>query len=204
MAKLLPQIIAIMAVVALCNLWVPAFVPPAGQRFRSGVQVPLAGAAAMFGAAPAFADKIDDAAKTLSEKSYPFLKEIDWTSPVYGSLPANQLAVLNAVKSALKMGADIDPAALKAGVLAHVQAIASVDRKGVTSLADYTKVNAAIGHMIASTPKSEVIDVYNAFSEVAPKDVVGACMKSLVVSGDAEAWYKAFWDFKDVVAEAQR
>eukprot|EP00439_Symbiodinium_sp_Y106_P044643 s7678_g5.t1 len=41
----------------------------------------------MLGAAPAFADKIDDAAKVLSEKSYPFLKEIDWTSDVYGKLP---------------------------------------------------------------------------------------------------------------------
>ena len=123
---------------------------------------------------------------------------------VYGSLPADPVAVLKAIKSALMMGADIDPAALKAGVLAHVKAIARIDGKGVTSLADYTKVNAAIGHMIASTPKSDVIDVYNAFSEVAQKDVVGAYMKSLVVSADAEAAYKAFWEFKDVVAEAQR
>ena len=144
MAKLLPQIIAIMAVVALCNLWVPALVPPAGQRFRSGVQVPLAGAAAMFGAAPAFADKIDDAARTLSEKSDPFLKEIDWTSPVYGSLPANPLAVLKAVKSALKMGADIDPAALKAGVLAHVKAIASVDGAVVAVPTDSVVVASAL------------------------------------------------------------
>jgi len=39
----------------------------------------------MLGAAPAYADKIDDAAKKLSEASYPFLKEIDWTSDVYGT-----------------------------------------------------------------------------------------------------------------------
>ena len=51
----------------------------------------------MLGAAPAYADKIDDAAKVLSEKSYPFLKEIDWTSDVYGKLPTqNALDVLKA------------------------------------------------------------------------------------------------------------
>ena len=44
------------------------------------------------------ADKIDDAAKVLSEKSYPFLKEIDWTSDVYGKLPTqNALDVLKAI-----------------------------------------------------------------------------------------------------------
>eukprot|EP00441_Pelagodinium_beii_P040594 CAMPEP_0197645930 /NCGR_PEP_ID=MMETSP1338-20131121/21144_1 /TAXON_ID=43686 ORGANISM="Pelagodinium beii, Strain RCC1491" /NCGR_SAMPLE_ID=MMETSP1338 /ASSEMBLY_ACC=CAM_ASM_000754 /LENGTH=42 /DNA_ID= /DNA_START= /DNA_END= /DNA_ORIENTATION= len=36
-----------------------------------------AGAAAMLGAAPAYADKIDDAAKKLSVESYDFLKKID-------------------------------------------------------------------------------------------------------------------------------
>ena len=47
---------------------------------------------------PAYADKIDDAAKVLSEKSYPFLKEIDWTSDVYGKLPTqNALDVLKAI-----------------------------------------------------------------------------------------------------------
>ena len=44
------------------------------------------GVLAMAGAAPAHADKIDDAAKKLSEASYPFLKQIDWTSAVYGCL----------------------------------------------------------------------------------------------------------------------
>ena len=52
----------------------------------------------MLGAAPAYADKIDDAAKVLSEKSYPFLKEIDWTSDVYAKLPTqNALDVLKAI-----------------------------------------------------------------------------------------------------------
>jgi hypothetical protein len=206
MAKTLPRIVAMVAVVALCNLW-PAFVPPAGQRVGPGVHFSTAvGAAAMLGAAPAaFADKIDDAAKKLSEASYPFLKEIDWKSPVYGNLPnADPLKVLKAIKSALDMGAAMDPAALKAGVLAHSRSIDSIDAKGVTSLADYQAINAAIGHMVASVPKSKVVDVYTAFSGLAPKQVVGEYMKSLVDAGDALAAYKAFWEFKDVVESAQR
>ena len=71
-------------------------------------------------------------------------------------------------------------------------------------LADYEAINAAICHMIASVPKDQVVDVYNAFAPVAKKDVVGAYMKSLVNAADAEAAYKAFWEFKDVVAAAQR
>ena len=208
MAKLMPRIVAIVAVVALCKLWLPAFVPPpAGQSARHGAHVSTAvGAAAMLGAAPAaFADSIDDAAKKLSAASYPFLKEIDWTSPVYGNLPkANPLDVLKAINKALVMGASIDSAALKAGVLAHSNAIGHVDSKGMIPLADYEAINAAIGHMIASVPKNQVVDVYNAFAPVAKKDVVGAYMKSLVNAADAEAAYKAFWEFKDVVAAAQR
>merc|ERR1712173_243692 len=110
-----------------------------------------AGAIATLGAAPAFADKIDDAAKKLSEASYPFIKEIDWTSDVYGKLPtASPAEVIKAIDSMLKMGAAMDPAALKAGVLAHSTAISHVDSKLVTPLADYTAINAAIGHMVAS------------------------------------------------------
>ena len=57
-----------------------------------------AGALGMLAAAPAYADKIDDAAKVLSEKSYPFLKEIDWTSDVYAKLPTQKpLAVMEAI-----------------------------------------------------------------------------------------------------------
>ncbi|CAE8604945.1 unnamed protein product [Polarella glacialis] len=164
------------------------------------------GAAAVLGAAPAaFADKIDDAATKLSEASYPCLKEIDWTSNVYGSLPnANPVKVLAVINKALVMGASMDSAALKKGVLAHANAIGHVDSKGMIGLDDYQYINAAIGHMVASVPKSQVIDVYNAFADVVKKEEVGAYMKSLVNSADAEAAYKAFWEFKDVVAAAQR
>ncbi|CAE8654745.1 unnamed protein product [Polarella glacialis] len=140
MAKLLPCVVAMVAVLALCN-WLPAFVPPpAGQSLRHGVHMSTAvGAAAVLGAAPAaFADKIDDAATKLSEASYPFLKEIDWTSNVYGSLPnANPVKVLAVINKALVMGASMDSAALKKGVLAHASAIGHVDSKGMIPLPDY-------------------------------------------------------------------
>merc|ERR1712211_165751 len=116
MAKSSKMMLAGAAALAVYKLGQQAFVPaPAGRT------APLAaGAAAMLGAAPAYADKIDDAAKKLSEASYPFLKEIDWTSDVYGKLPTASPA------------------------LGHM------DGKLVTSLADYTAINGAIGHMVAS------------------------------------------------------
>merc|ERR1712107_473346 len=75
-------LVAAVAVVAICNLR-PTFVPPPTQR-----TVPAACAVAAMAAlsAPAYAD-IDSAAKKLAATSYPFLKEIDWSSPIYGSLP---------------------------------------------------------------------------------------------------------------------
>ena len=72
MAKASKMLVVAAAVAAYCG-WQSAFVPP-----PTGRQVPVAaaaGAAAMLGTAPAYADKIDDAAKVLSEKSYPFLKD---------------------------------------------------------------------------------------------------------------------------------
>ena len=134
------RVISILAVgVCFCSL--PAFVPGPARPARSMAPA-AAGALSMLGAAPAFADKIDDAAKVLSEKSYPFLKEIDWTSDVYGKLPTQPpLEVLKAINTMLKMGASMDSAALKSGALAHSQAIANMDSKGVATLADYTAIN---------------------------------------------------------------
>ena len=113
------------------------------------------------------------------------------------------MKVLKAIDKALVMGAAIDSSALKAGVLAHSAAIGHTNGKGMIPLADYEAINAALGHMVASVPKSKVVDVYNAFAAVAKKDVVGSFMKSLVNDADAVAAYKAFWEFKDVVAAAQ-
>merc|ERR1712066_741645 len=200
MAKASKMLVAAAAVAALCKLQ-GAFVPaPAGRSMPMA-----AGAATMLGAAPAYADKIDDAAKKLSEASYPSLKEIDWTSDVYAKLPTQSpTEVIKAVDSMLKLGASMDPAAVKTGVQAHSKAIGSVDGKLVTSLADYTAVNSAIGHMIASAPASKTMDVYNAFAKFNLGGDVGPYMMSKVTQGDAEAAYKAFLEFKDVVKSTQR
>ena len=141
MAKTARAVSVLLAGVCLCCL--PAFVPGPGRLARSVAPAAVgAGALGMLGAAPAYADKIDDAAKVLSEKSYPFLlKEIDWTSDVYAKLPTQPpLKVMTAIDTMLKMGAAMDPAALKTGVLAHSQAIANMDSKGVATLADYTAI----------------------------------------------------------------
>ncbi len=200
MAKASKMLVVAGAAAALCGLR-QSFVPaPAGRAMPTA-----AGAAAMLGAAPVFADKIDDAAAKLSAASYPFLKEIDWTSDVYGKLPTQgPLEVLKAIDKMLIMGAAMDPAALKAGVQAHSKAIKDVDAKGVTTLADYTATNAAIGHMVASVPASKTMDVYNAFAKFNLGSDIGPYMMSKVNQGDAEAAYKAFLEFKDVVKASQR
>merc|ERR1711920_1138822 len=54
---------------------------------------------------------------------------------------------------------------------AHHKAITSMDASGVTSLEDFTAVNAAIGRMIVSTPTSKVMDVYNAFAGIVKPEV---------------------------------
>ena len=98
----------------------------------------------------------------------------------------------------------MDPAALKTGVLAHSKAIANMDSKGVATLADYTAINAAIGHMISSVPASQTMDVYNAFNKFNLGNDVGPYMMSKVNAGDAKAAYQALMDFKDVVKASQR
>merc|ERR1719407_221273 len=105
---------ALVAVVGVWHLGQPAFLPPAGRPARH--LVPTAGAAAaMLGATPAFADKIDDAAVKLSEASYPFLKEVPWNADYYTKIPsADPIAVLKSIKPILEMGAAMDSGALKA------------------------------------------------------------------------------------------
>jgi len=190
--------LVVLAIVAVCNLWQSStFVPPA----RSSAAA--AGVVATLGAAPAFADSIDDAAAKLSAAAYPFLKEVDWNSDIYTKIPgASPSAVLKAVDKALVMGAAMDPAALKAGVLAHHKAIGSVDGKGVTSAADFEAINSALGHMIASVPTSKTMDVYNAFSAIVPKDVPTYLMGT-VQAADAQKAYSALLEFKDVVKAAR-
>merc|ERR1711879_540880 len=164
-------------------------------------QVASAGASAT---APS-GDKIGEAAKKLSDASYPFLKEVDWTSDLFTKpLPgASASQALKAVDKAIVMGSAMDGNLLKAAAEAHHKAIGSIDAKGVTSAADYEAVNAALGRVVASVPTSKVMDVYNAFAGLVNPAVPNTLFAS-VSPLDAQAAAKAFYEFKDVVKAAQR
>merc|ERR1712039_976633 len=178
----------------------PSFVPaPHGKDMRAGA-VAAPAAVAMLGATPAFADEIGDAAKKLSDASYPFLKDIDWKSTLALTKPGSAGAGdwVKAIDKAIVMGASMDSKLLKAAVEAHHKAIGSAGSSGVTSKADYEAINAALGRAIASVPESQVMDVYNSFSGLVSGDVPSYLM-STVKEADAKAAYSALMDFKDVV-----
>merc|ERR1711941_21970 len=126
-----------------------------------GNQVASAGASATVPSG----DKIGEAAKKLSDASYPLLKEVDWTSDLFikplPGVTASQ--ALKAVDKAIVMGSKMDGQLLKAAAEAHHKAIGSIDAKGVTSAADYEAITAALGGVIATVPIQNVMDVYNAF-----------------------------------------
>jgi hypothetical protein len=145
-------------------------------------------------------DKIGVAAKALSEASYPFLKQVDWNSNLFITpLPGvSAKQAMKAVDKTIVMGSAIDGNALKAGAEAHHKAIGSIDASGVTSLEDYTAVNAAIGRIIQSTPSSKVMDVYNAWAGLVQPSVPNKLISG-VNAADAMAAYKALLQFKDVV-----
>lgn len=149
-------------------------------------------------------DAIGEAAKKLSEQSYPFLKDINWLSDIYlKPLPgADADANLKAIDKMIVMGSKADGAALQAAAQAHHQAITSIDANGVTSLADYTAVNEALGRVIASVPKRTVMDVYNAMAKLVSPTVPNNMFQS-VNPLDANAAAKAFYAFKDVVQASQ-
>merc|ERR1712070_458321 len=150
-------------------------------------------------------DAVGAAAAKPSEASYPFIKDVDWTSDVY-SQPLPGVAAkdaLRAVDKMIVMGASMDGKLLKEAAEAHHKAIGSVDAKGVTSAADYEAVNAALGKLIASVPQSQVMDVYNSFAKILGSGVVANNMFQFSKGADAIGAYSAFLNFKDVVKAAQ-
>merc|ERR1719206_1573356 len=178
-----------------------AFVPAS----RSMKPAAAAGAAAMLGTSPAFADEIGDAAKKLGEASYTFAKEVDWNNGLYLQAPGafKPLEAIKAIDKMIFMGSQADPKLLKAAADAHHKAIGSISgANGVTSKADWDAVNAALGRVIASVPEATVMDVYNAVSDITDPGVP-TYLKSLVNGADAEKAYAAFLDFKDVVKKNQ-
>jgi hypothetical protein len=150
-------------------------------------------------------DAVSLAAGKLSKASYPFLQDVDWTSPVFSKpLPGvSSKDALQAVDKMIVMGSSMDGKLLKEAAEAHHKAIGSIDAKGVTSASDYEAVNAALGKAIASVPQSQVMDVYNTFAKVLGSGVVGNNMIQFAKGADAYAAYKALLDFKDVVKAAQ-
>jgi len=163
-------------------------------------QVATAGVA---GALPS-GDAISEAAKKLSEQSYPFLKEVNWLSDIYlkpiPGVPAQKW--LEAIDKMIVMGTVADGEALRTAAAVHHQAISHIDGRGVTSLADYTAVNSALGHVVATVPKNVVMDVYNSFASLVDSAVPNNMFNS-VNPLDAYAAAKAFYTFKDVVQAAQ-
>jgi len=150
-------------------------------------------------------DKIGEAAKKLSDASYPFLKEVDWLSDLYiKPLPGvTAQQAMKAVDKTIVLGSAMDGNLLKAAAEAHHKAIGSIDGQGVTSSADYEAVNAALGRVIASVPTSKTMDVYNAWAGLL-NGAVPNKLFSTVNPLDANAAAKAFYEFKDVVKAAQR
>merc|ERR1712125_21872 len=148
-------------------------------------------------------DAISAAAGKLSSASYPFIKEVDWTSDLYlKPLPGvSPKEALQAVDKMIVMGASMDGKLLKEAAEAHHKAIGSIDAKGVTSAADYAAVNAALGKVIASVPQSQVMDVYNAFAKSLPP-IVGNKLFSTVNGADAIGAYKALIEFTGAVKAA--
>merc|ERR1739847_207490 len=125
--------------------------------------------------------------------------EVPWNADYYTKIPsASPAAVLKAIDKALVMGAAMDSSALKAGVLAHAKAIGSVDGNGVTSLDDFTAINKALGHMIASAGEGKTMAVYNAWKGLVPAEAP-AFLMGKVNAEDAKAAYAALMKFKDVV-----
>jgi len=143
---------------------------------------------------------VEKAAAKLSTASYPFIKDVDWTSDVFLTpLPGVYgKEALGLVDKMITMGAAMDGKLLKEAAAAHHKAIGSIDANGVTSAADYTAVNAALGKLIASVPQSQVMDVYKAF-EKSLNPMVGNYMFQFSKGADAVGAYKALIEFKDVV-----
>merc|ERR1711977_74999 len=168
--------------------------------------MPAASAAAAMSAfgAPALADGIDSAAKKFAATSYPFLKDIDWSSPIYGSLPGlSNIQMLKAVDAALVMGSEMDGKLLSAAAMAHHKAIGSAGGKGVTSQADYEQILATLGKAIDSVPEATVLDTFNAYKSLIgqPGESPAAFkyLQSTVNPADAYAAAGGFLEFADAV-----
>lgn len=177
-----------------------AFVPgPKVAHSRAPIAAAV-GTAATIGAAPAFADNIGDASKKLTDAAYPFFQDVDWFSNLYLVKPGSASALdwLKAIDKLIVMGADFDGQKLSAAAMAHHNAIATINGKGVLTKDALSEVDASIGRLIASVPEATTMDVYNTFSGMVSPEVPKYLM-STVDEADAKKAYDGFLYFKDVV-----
>jgi len=152
------------------------------------------------------AASIGAASSKLSAAAYPFIKDIDWTDPIYskpvpGKTPQE---AMKAVDKMIVMGSKMDGAALKEAALAHAKAIENMDAKGVLTQADFEAINTGLGKAIASAGTSATMDVYNSMAKLVGSSPVPNFMFSKVNPMDAMAAYNGLMDFKEVVKAAQR
>jgi hypothetical protein len=148
---------------------------------------------------------INAGASQLSAASYPFIKDVDWTSSLYSKpIPGQDpKMVMRAIDKMIVMGSEMDGAALKEAALAHAKAINGVDAKGVLSQGDFEAINAGLGKAIASVPTSKAMDVYNAMAALVGESPVPDYLYSKVNPQNAQAAYNALLEFKDIVKAAK-
>jgi hypothetical protein len=147
---------------------------------------------------------ISDAAAELARASYPFMQQVDWNSDLYWTVPgASPILWAQAIAKIIGMGASMDAELVKAGCLAHHEAIGEVKYKssaGVCSESRLTAIYASIGQMIASVPESQTMDVYNSVSELVDEKIPVYLMSTgSIQEADAKAAYNALLKFTQVV-----
>mmetsp|Transcript_518 Transcript_518/g.956 ORF Transcript_518/g.956 Transcript_518/m.956 type:complete len:1085 (-) Transcript_518:45-3299(-) len=146
------------------------------------------------------ADAIQKAAAELTEATYPFMQEVPWNSDEFCLTPGKHDPILwtKAVGKIIGMGADMDAELVKAGCHAHHVACTNLPPNGVCSEAQLTNIYAAIGHMIASVPESQTMEVYDSVSALVRPDVPTYLM-SKVTEENARTAYDALIKFTEVV-----
>jgi len=142
---------------------------------------------------------IGAAAAKLTQATYPFMKQVDWNSDLFWTVPgADPISWTKAIGKIIDHGASMDMDLVKAGCQAHHDAIGGLPADGVCSEEELTSIYASIGCMIASAPESKTMAVYDAVKALVPKEVP-AYLMSKVNEKDAKAAYDALIEFTQVV-----
>jgi len=146
---------------------------------------------------------ISDAATDLAKASYPFMKQVDWNSDLYWTVPgADPIKWARAIAKIIDMGAAMDMELVKAGCMAHHSAIQDVEYKPdlVCSEARLADIYTTIGQMVASVPEEKTLGVYAAVSELVDDKVPKYLMSTgSIKEHDAKSAYDALMKFTKVV-----